>query len=101
MKPISFKLEEKDLEKLKEKAKESGKNRSEFIRDKIFDSDTSDTNGDTSEITNCCKQLILFFDKIFDLDFSPGTIQKMLKILEENIDEKLIEKVRDQLELES
>ena len=56
MKCISLKLEEEQLEKLKEMVRESGKNRSELIRNKIFNSDTSDTGGDT-------KFLMDFFEK--------------------------------------
>jgi len=61
LKAISFKLDENDLEKLEEKVKKSGKNRSEFIRDKIFNSDTSDTSCDT----NIYKKLLIFLNDFF------------------------------------
>ena len=61
MKAISFKLDENDLEKLEEMVKESRKNRSEFIRNKIFNSDTSDTSGDT----DFYKELLIFLNDFF------------------------------------
>lgn len=84
MKCISLKLEEEQLEKLKEMVRESGKNRSELIRNKIFNSDTSDTGGDTQKF----KSLLKFMYEIMN--------NKMdwIKIPTEN-DKKKIKEVRD------
>jgi hypothetical protein len=76
LKCISLKLEEEQLEKLKEMVRESGKNRSELIRNKIFNSDTSDTGGDT-------KFLMDFFEKFKNLFIKD---KNALIFLEENKD---------------
>ena len=80
MKAISFKLNEKDLEALKEKDKKSGKNRSEFIRKKIFDSDTSDTSGDTETLKKLLKP---FVEKGIKVDLEEKEIERIKQLWNE------------------
>ena len=94
---------------MREEAKENNSSLSEFIlgivrtrKNKLSvqkQDECTDKNTETYKI--CCKQLITLFDKIFDLKFSLKMIDKMMEILDQETDSKLIEEVRENLELES
>ena len=95
-------------EKLREEAKENNSSLSEYIlgfvrtRNNRLSVQKQDkcTDNNMKIYKTCCKQLISLFDKIFKLKFSLKTIDKMTPILDQEIDEKLIEEVRKNLELE-
>ena len=81
MKAISLKFNEKQLEELEEMVKNSGKNRSELIRDRIFNRDTSDTRGDTIQY----KKLLRSFFELMDdkMEFTKEPSKKEDQLIDE------------------
>lgn len=62
---------------------------------------TQMSDNNTESYKACCKQLISLFDKIFKLKFPVKIIDMIAPILDQEIDEKIIDEVRKNLELES
>ncbi len=64
-KAVSFKLKEYEYEILEENVRKSGKNRSDFIRNRILGN--GDTNGDTGNTNGDIKFLMDFFQEFKQL----------------------------------